>query len=381
MKNTQYSLIATAFIACTSLSSQAIEIYNDEKTSLNFEGNLAVFYLRNSEGLSEVNDGFSRYLFNMDHRLKNDWVGIAKMEWGVQVSNTDDKIIVNKNSLTSTGPATSSIWLRQGYVGLGHDDYGRLTMGKQWGVSYDVGGVTDWFEIFGGTSSGTYNFGTDGGFSGSGRAEQAIQYRNSFGDFSFGAQFLASEDEIHIEGEDGSDFDATINFSDSYGVSVIYNFSDIVIGAAYNAVKLNLVAVDTASEKIDDELFSAFITYGVYGEQGFHIALAYADMKNHDINDVGQVMTDSTSIELYSVYRFENDISLILGYVSLEDKSNIVFGANGNFNENYVVLSAKYHMSDDFYIFIESKLDNSTLSDNTTSLAEDATGLGMMFTF
>lgn len=57
---------------------------------------------------------------------------MAKLEWGVQVSNTDDKIIVNHNGLTSTGPTADSIWLRQGYVGFKHDDYGQFTMGKQW---------------------------------------------------------------------------------------------------------------------------------------------------------------------------------------------------------------------------------------------------------
>ena len=55
--------------------------------------------------------------------------------------------------------------------------------------------------------------------------------------------------------------------------------------------------------------------------------------------------------------------------------------ADGTYHKKYAILSAKYHWDEDFYIFIESKLDNSTLSKQSTDLAEDATGIGMMFEF
>ena len=360
----------------------SLEVFKNEKTTFNFTGNLAVYYLKNSE-TQEVNDGFSRYVFDLSHNMKDDWKAIAKLEWGVQLSNTDNKIVVNNNGLTSTGPADEAIWLRQGFVGFEHNDYGRFTLGKQWGVSYDVGGVTDWFEIFGGAAQGTYNFGTDGGFSGSGRAEQAFQYRLNYENIRFAAQYLASDEQLGVVGENGKSYDAILNFSDSYGLSVTYDAPmEIGLGFAYNKAELSLGANGESSDKIDDELISAYITYRQHNNDGLHVALVYTDMSNHDYNDVGQVMSKARGIELFSEYRFENDISVILGYISLEDQSsqnNI--GSDGTYHKEYAILSAKYHWDEDFYLFIESKIDNSHLSDQSTSLDEDATGIGMMFTF
>jgi predicted porin len=378
------STIISALLITTCLystSSQGIELYKNDKTMLNFDGNFSVYYLKN-DTYEEVNDGFSRYIFDLSHNIKYDWKALAKLEWGIQISNTEDKIIVNRNRLTSTGPATDAIWLRQGFVGVQHEQYGQFTLGKQWGVSYDVAGVTDWFEIFGAEAQGTYNFGTDGGFSGSGRAEQALQYKLNYQNLKFGIQYLASGEQLDLHGEDGRDFSAILNFDDAYGLSVIYQSPfDLGFGLAYNQSKLSLGALGQISEQINDELITAHITYREYGNLGLHLAVVYADMKNHDINDVGKVMNKATGIELYSSYRFENDISLILGYNSLKDRSKINIGSNGVFHKEYFILSAKYHWDDDFYIYLESKVDRSTLSDNTSDLAEDATGIGMMFEF
>ncbi len=359
-----------------------LEVFQNEKTTFNFSGNLAVYYLKNSD-TQEVNDGFSRYVFDLSHNMKDDWKSVAKLEWGVQLSNTDNQIVVNNNGLTSTGPADEAIWLRQGFVGFEHNDYGRFTLGKQWGVSYDIGGVTDWFEIFGGAAQGTYNFGTDGGFSGSGRAEQAFQYRVSYKNLSFAAQYLASDEQLSVNSENDETHDAILNFSDSFGISVLYKAPmNIGLGIAYNKANLSLGANGESSEKIDDELISASITYRQHNNPGLHVALVYTDMTNHDYNDVGKVMNKAKGLELFSEYRFDNDISVILGYISLDDNSEpSELGSDGTYHKKYAILSAKYHWDEDFYIFIESKLDNSTLSKQSTDLAEDATGIGMMFEF
>ena len=197
MKTQLLALTAISTLCAFVPEANSLEVFKNEKTAFNFSGNLAVYYLRNDE-TQEVNDGFARYVFDLKHNMKDDWRAVAKLEWGVQLSNTDNQIVVNHNGLTSTGPADEAIWLRQGFVGFEHDVYGRFTLGKQWGVSYDIGGVTDWFEIFGGAAQGTYNFGTDGGFSGSGRAEQALQYRVNYNNFSFAVQYLASDEQLDV---------------------------------------------------------------------------------------------------------------------------------------------------------------------------------------
>ncbi|KGJ97917.1 porin [Colwellia psychrerythraea] len=384
--------IFTAIIFISALVSapitHSLELFNDGESALDFKGNLSVYYIKSGE-TAEINDGFSRYTFDMTHQLKNNWQALGLLEWGVQISRTGDQVFVTNNGLTSTGPTTDTTWLRLGYVGFEHETYGRFTLGKQWGVSYDVGGVTDWFEIFGAEGQGTYNFGTDGGFSGTGRAEQAIQYKVNYQDFSFGAQYLVSDDVVRTGDTPGEEDGFGVKFNDSYGLSVIYKAPyEIGLGLAYNKAKISLISdIDkelkdySQSAKADDELITAHITYRPYGSLGLHVAAVFTDMTNHEINDVGQVMNKASGIELFSAYRFDNDISLILGYNSLKDDSNGLIGSDGTFHQKYFILSAKYHWDEDFYFYIESKIDDSTLVEQDSNLAENATGIGMMFVF
>jgi predicted porin len=381
------SLATVVLMASFVPVAHGLELFNNGESSLDFKGNLSVYYIKNGE-TAEINDGFSRYTFDMSHQMKNNWQAVGLLEWGVQISRTDDQIFVSNNGLTSTGPTTDTTWLRLGYVGIEHETYGRFTMGKQWGVSYDVGGVTDWFEIFGAEAQGTYNFGTDGGFSGSGRAEQALQYKVNYQDFSFGMQYLVSDDVVHTGDTPSTGDGFGIKFNDAYGLSVIYKAPyDIGLGLAYNKAKVSLIAdLDNTrdysqSPKADDELITAHITYRPYGSLGLHVAMVFTDMTNHEVNDLGQVMNKSSGIELFSAYRFDNDISLILGYNALKDDSSGIIGSDGSFHQKYFILSAKYHWDEDFYLYIESKLDDSTLVEQNSNLAENATGLGMMFVF
>ena len=381
MKRQVLTLAAFSSFYLATPAANSIELFENEKSAFNFNGNLAVFYLRNDD-TKEVNDGFSRFVFDFSHNMKDDWQAIATIIWGVKISNTDNQIVVNHDGLTSTGPSEETIWLRQGFVGFGHEKYGRFTLGKQWGVSYDVANVTDWFEIFGGVAQGTYNFGTDGGFSGAGRAEQAMQYRIQYNNLTFAAQYLVSNEQLELGGDNGDGASAILNFTDSYGMSVLYKAPlDIGLGIAYNKAKLSLGADGESSNKIDDELITASITYREHNNPGWYVAFVYTDMSNHDYNDAGKVMNKAQGMELLTEYRFENDISLIYGYISLEDKSDSLVGSDGTYHRKYSILSAKYHWDDDFYIFLESKIDDSTLSVQGSDLAEDAIGIGMMFEF
>ena len=78
---------------------------------------------------------------------------------------------------------------RLGYMGVDLGKWGTVVLGKQRSIYYDITGYTDRFNVFGGGASATYTAGTDGGYTGTGRADQALTYRNSTGRFSYGAQF------------------------------------------------------------------------------------------------------------------------------------------------------------------------------------------------
>ncbi len=384
MKNLKWTLAATAVTASLVAPTQAVELYNDGKTKFNLNGDLSVFYM-NSDGNGEVGDGFSRFMFDMSRELKDGWTGFGKLEQGVALSNTDNKLVVNRNGLTSTGPSGDHTWLRQGYVGIGNDTYGSITIGKMFSVGYKVTGGTDIFEMFGSQGAGVYNFGTDGGFSGTGRAEQAIQYNLDWNNFSFGLQVTAaSGTDIELTNEDDEvaiEPAATINYSDSYGWSVVYSAPyNLQFGVAYNNASVTFTEGFqdiTEGAVVEDEMTSASVTYGSYHNRGLYMSWVFSDMKNHEVNDESQLMTESQGSELYVSYRFDNEWALVTGYNSLQDKSD----STSEYHLKYAIVGFNYFLDDDFYIYSEAKIDNSQLSANTNSTAENAIGVGIKYNF
>jgi len=78
---------------------------------------------------------------------------------------------------TDTNPVFTA---RLGFVGVDFGPLGRVAIGKQTAVHYDVTSyTTDRFNVFGGQGTSTYVAGTDGGASGTGFADRVVSYRNT----------------------------------------------------------------------------------------------------------------------------------------------------------------------------------------------------------
>lgn len=378
---TKTTYVSAFAVALSSFNATALEIYNDEKTTFNLSGTVTVYYLNDGEN-EELRDGFSRYIFDTSRQLKDGWQANAFFDWGIQVSQTESLITTTNDGLTSTGVTSDITWLREGFVGVQHKQYGEFKLGKAWGVTYAITGVTDLFEIFGSKASGVYNFGTDGGFSGTGAAEQVMQYKNTWGNFDIGLQYQASDEFLDYRFDENGEPSAALNFDNAYGVSLIYNaLYDIGIGFGYNKADLSIAANGQISESVDDSSTSAHITYRNSRDYGLHVAMIMVDMENHEKNDLNQIMSKSLGFELYSSYRFDNDIALILGYNSLNDNSDQAYGSKGDYHLNYAIVGVNYYWDDEFYLFTEARLDNSTLSEGSTMPTDDAIGIGMRYEF
>jgi predicted porin len=379
---------STLMVTILPYSAQALELYNDGKTTFNFNGNIAVHVL-NEDGETEMMDGFSRYMFSFTRQLTNDWTAFSYLEYGVQVSSTNGHMDYNNNALTATGTPEDNTWLRLGYVGMSHNLYGSISMGKQWGVTYDVNGITDIQDIFDASSAGVYNFGTDGGYSGVGRAEQAIQYRNTFGNLSVGLQYQAVDESISITelvvspqsglGE-GSDY--RMNFSNSAGVFLTYKAPyNLGLGIGYNTADIKLSSLSQISEKYEDTLLTGHLTYGTNGDQGLYVAAVFSEMENHEINDLNQVMSKAQGIELYGAYRFANNFTAIVTYNSLKDQSSVTDPSGGLYHKEYSTVGVQYHWAEDFYIYSHVKFDNSRCANQLLDKGDNAIGIGFAYSF
>jgi predicted porin len=132
----------------------------------------------------EVQDDASFLGLNFSTRGKVKF--FATTEWAVSLVKGGQ--VFNAGATTSGGgfptledPQAGQVFgNRLGNVGIDFGPGGRIAVGKQWAVHTDVTlYTTDQFVVFGSQGSATYTAGTDGGFLGSGRADQTVTYHNT----------------------------------------------------------------------------------------------------------------------------------------------------------------------------------------------------------
>jgi len=131
---------------------------------------------------AEVQDNATRAGINF--RTRGAVKIFAGTEWGIKLVQSSTQF-----NLSASGPGdfgvvdtdTNTVFdARLGFVGIDFGWLGRVAIGKQNSVHYDVTSyTTDRFNVFGGQGTSTYVAGTDGGASGTGRADRVVNYRNT----------------------------------------------------------------------------------------------------------------------------------------------------------------------------------------------------------
>ncbi len=158
----------------------------------------------------EVQDNATRLGMNFVSRGKIKM--FAGTEWGVNLVQSETQF-----NLSAGGPgefgtvstATSEVFLaRLGFVGVDFGPFGKVAIGKQYAVQYDIAGyTTDRFNVFGGQGTHAYVAGTDGGETGTGRADRIVNYRNTLLkvlEVGVQGQFRAAGNDTTTDGVGGS---------------------------------------------------------------------------------------------------------------------------------------------------------------------------------
>lgn len=251
---------------------------------------------------------------------------------------------------------------RLGYLGVDMNKWGTLSVGKQWGVYYDVTSYTDKFNVFGGQGSATYVAGTDGGGVGTGRADQALIYRNNFGPVSIGAQLQART------ATNG-------HFFDGYGLSAqVKILEGLKIGAAINQSYL----VDTLVNSGNILGLSDHPTYFTLGTsytgKRFELGAVWASQTNGDltkglVNDPTQgiitptVVYDGQGMEFFGKVKFEK-VNILAGYNFYNPETEDIKMPSGakpvsaEFERRYIVLGLEYRPIETAYFYSEARISN-----------------------
>ncbi|HNU01040.1 MAG TPA: porin [Acidobacteriota bacterium] len=315
------------------------------RPSLDWYGSLRVRAGIASNGQTEIADRFSRLGLNGRVPLADGYAFFGQLELGVNVVNQNPEIVVSGDSGMAYGEGSEAVKSRIGRVGV-ETPFGTFSWGKQYSPYYDVAGLTDMFFTFGSEASGA--FGTDdGGISGTGRSEQAFQYRHRFGPVHVGAQ---------VQNRTWTDENAS--FADTYGFMAGLDVtSSLTVAAAFNQVRDGVDKPKLNQPKRGDQ---AFIVGGRWSHGPFQVAADYAASLNHEVDDQ-DVYFNGRGVELYSQYDVGSKWSFGGGFNYLWSAG----GHPGEYRRLNGLGSVTFHFNQTLDVNAEIKIEGSRATDGS----------------
>ncbi|MDG3086333.1 porin [Vibrio hannami] len=307
-------LTVAIFGALYTTSSVAATLYSNEGTTLSVGGHMSVALdshggnsangtNANTDTENEVGISSPSPRINITgiHELGNGYTVDARGEWATNMLNGGE------NAFTT----------RLGYLGISHEDHGRLVIGTQWAPYYNVAGVADMPISF--ANDFIYN---NHGNLGTGRGNDMVSYRNSF-DFN---DTMSVDLGVAWQGKNISTNSTTSSVSAVYDdraqVALTLNVANFALGYAYNGGDFTFTPGASTKDKAKSNLVSA--KYGTYGE-GLYAAAVYAKNENMNNYKKGDLVNsealakESTATEFVVAYAFSNSLNLSANYERVED--------------------------------------------------------------
>ena len=387
-------VLALAVIAVTS-SAHAFEMYKGEEFTAQMKGYMEINGLY-SDSETSLQDGSSRLGFQFDYAVTQEWNVGAYLEWAIRTTSSgkDLRISGDDQPSLSSGDPDDTISLRQGNIYLNNDKWGDFKVGKQWSVYYDASGSTDVFNIYGGQGSGTFNLGSDGGLSGTGRADNAVTWRRSYSSFDIGLQTQFSPGEIDVSNLDlANDEIVEGDFDSSYSASLGYTFDvgmPLSVRGAYNYALIELAGRFEGEDLNDvhDEAWVVSLTLGdAIFTKGIYASILYAKSHNHDFDKQG-ILYGGKGLETVIGYGFNDEFQIYAGNNLLKvDDSDYSREIDDYLDANpdaapltdkhelsYFIVGANYNWAKRINVFVELRIDDSDFNGRD---GEDIYGVGI----
>jgi predicted porin len=222
---------------------------------------------------------------------------------------------------------------------------GQVIFGKQPAAYYDVAVFTDQLPALGAEAGGAFNAGTDGGLSGTGRADDAVQFRSIFGP-------LRTILQAQIRGSGpGNRY-----FIDGLGLALRYGDErrGLDFGAAYNAVLDGVDHPKSGQPKKGDR---AFVWGARYKKKPFYFALIHSRMGNHETDDIGRYFSGN-GLEIYGDYDLTKRLRLRGTYNYLKPDDD----HPGRYRINFTTLGVSYQRIDRLSFHLFYRIDGSRAS-------------------
>lgn len=329
---------------------------------INVYGSLRFKSAADSSGTSEIQDNSSRIGLKAEMPLGDTSATVyARAEVGMRLIKNDASVVLHPDPAGTTATANNVFSARLGYVGF-RTPGGTATWGRQWSVYYDIGGWTDQFAAWGGEAQGTYNAGTDGSPSGTGRVDQALIYRTPNFPLKLGLQ-VQNRSLTTSELKWGDTLAASLRWEGSSGLG---------FGAAYVDVRDGVRAPKSGQPKAGDR---SFIAGAKFFRDPLYVALTYADFKNHEKDDAGTWFSGH-GYELYAQYAAAPRWFVYGGFNALEPGGSY----RGRYRMRYVDVGIKYLFHGTSFLFLEIKPEDSRKADGSKG-RRSALATGAFFDF
>jgi predicted porin len=296
-----------------------------------------------------LNDGSSRIGFRLGRQFGDGTTIFGRVEWKVNLVDNDSDLFASDSPagggiVVRTETTDTVISTRLGYLGARFDDVGELSFGKQWSVYYDVAGWTDNFNVYGGSGLSVYPAGTDGGVLGSGRADNAVIFRNERGRVSYGLQ---TQLKTAAQGDDykGLGGSLIVSPTDSW---------DIGLAFAGARVKGNF-------ERLTGDAETGVATLGARYHSGpWNAAFGMAKWKNHEavFFQDDTLIYDGVGAEFYASYAYSERLNFY-GGLNYTDPDINDPRVDPDFGVEFLIFGASFFDSDKSFAYIEGLLSNS----------------------
>lgn len=327
------------------------------------------FALTASDNELYLNDPGTRIGLNLRQPLGKNVSMFGKIELSLKmVSNGSGFELSPGNSTTSqnlnasTVPSDNVFGIRKTYIGFDFGRFGQVSVGKQCGAYFYVGDRTDISEANSAYASYVYSpEGSDGGLTGTGRANSCLAYENTF------AKRIHFTTSLQMNfGEQADSLNSHLNSLGASAIIDIYKGFDVAVGYHHVFMNSNYTDPDLIYGLSGDPDF--FIVGAQYLNKGLRVSVNYAMQHHGDLTTVQ--VTDSTgSYDMTSVYSgtgFEAAASYVyqkwkfLAGINLKDpEQDQNEYQSSDFGKSIIFYGLQYRPVKNIATFFEGRVDNS----------------------
>jgi outer membrane protein N len=312
----------------------------------------------------DIGDGASRLGVSGEWKYTPNWSLFGRVEGGFDVLDTFSE---------KSGDEEGTVFVsRLHNIGI-ESDWLYLKYGKSWSTYYTVAGAADRFSIFGGQGAGIYNAGTDGGATGTGRADNATQTEVyidflpwiSLKPFNLNLQYQHGEPIPHVKGE---------HYGNIWSASAwLEGNNELGIGVAYHRAKVDEIFSPALKEAgIDGDANAAALAIKTYGDRWL-VSLVLSHQENIETTNEKKYINGRGG-ELFAQWEFRDNWWLVGGGNWLTPDEDDIDA--GDYQVKFGILGLRYTL-DSFnrMLYVEWKDDHGTKSNGQPLKNEITVGI------